>query len=283
MGNTNQELDNIKENVIKSDKTYLRSNNFSLKEYFYKYTTKLITLILLIYTLLLNVILLATNKTGKMISFGLTFFVIFFAFFALCLYFIGEFFKYNIHKKVFSLLTDYIPFIATVLGFVFIFIGQLFGIAKISGDSMFPTLKNGQNIIIEKYNIKPQNGDIVVFCVRNEKGNKEFLIKRCWAVPNDTIIFTYDHIHRGYTISVMGKEVENPKKPEIPLITLKQINDLRKREDNNLKFTHSNNGQLRLTLKENEYFVIGDNFKNSKDSRSLGFIYDYEIAGRKKW
>ncbi len=68
---------------------------------------------------------------------------------------------------------------------IMLFVGQSL---EITGDSMHPTLKNGERIIVEKVTYKssqPQKGEIIVF--RSLQNDRIFLIKRVIAVPGDKI------------------------------------------------------------------------------------------------
>ena len=47
---------------------------------------------------------------------------------------------------------------------------------------MYPTLKNGNIVLIQKYNLDLKNNDIIVI----KKDNK-IIIKRLIGIPNDTI------------------------------------------------------------------------------------------------
>ena len=109
---------------------------------------------------------------------------------------------------------------------------------------MEPTLKNKSIVFIRKYNIEPKYNDILVI----NKDNK-IIIKRLVGLPND-MIFIDKYIY-----------INGEKLDEI--------------EEN------SDNINKEILLKENEYFVIGDNRQNSIDSRfdEIGIINKNEIIG----
>ena len=111
---------------------------------------------------------------------------------------------------------------------------------------MYPTLKNGSIVLMKKYNLKLNYNDIVVI-----KKNNKIIIKRLVGLPNDTIdIDEY--------IYVNGK-----KNDEIPTKDKGNITN-------------------RITLRKNEYFVIGDNRDKSIDSRfdEVGIIKEFQIIGK---
>jgi signal peptidase I len=62
-----------------------------------------------------------------------------------------------------------------------------FTTSKVSGDSMEPTLRDQDLLLLSKPYPEPTRGDIVVFRLQNEDGTVEGLIKRVVAVPGDTV------------------------------------------------------------------------------------------------
>ena len=129
---------------------------------------------------------------------------------------------------------------------VFIISNYLFQLCVIRGDSMYPTLKNGQLIIAQKFNLNLQYGDIVVI-YKNEKK----IIKRVVGMPGDFIkIDGYLYINGQISDNYLFDDTE----PEIE----------------------------EFKLNEDEFFVLGDNVNNSTDSRfeEIGIIYRDEIKGK---
>lgn len=121
-----------------------------------------------------------------------------------------------------------------------------FQIGWVNGSSMYPTLQEGNIIFIKKFNLDLKRNDIVVI-----KKNNKIIIKRLVGLPNDSIkIDKYLYIN--------GKIDE--------------------------EWYIENNGDIseELLLKDNEYFVLGDNIQNSIDSRfnEIGIIYKNEIIGK---
>ena len=111
---------------------------------------------------------------------------------------------------------------------------------------MYPTLKNGQLIIAQKFNLNLQYGDIVVI-YKNEKK----IIKRVVGMPGDFIkIDGYLYINGQISDNYLFDDTE----PEIE----------------------------EFKLNEDEFFVLGDNVNNSTDSRfeEIGIIYRDEIKGK---
>lgn len=125
------------------------------------------------------------------------------------------------------------------------------------GSSMEPTLYNGQEMLIDRfaYNfIKPKHGDVVIF-KPNGNENVHFYVKRVIGVPGDTI-----EIRNGYLY----------------------LNDI---EQTNLfadKIEDAGVAKNKITLPEDEYFVMGDACNNSEDSRSanIGNVNKKTIYGK---
>ncbi len=134
--------------------------------------------------------------------------------------------------------------ITKILGVLFIFVMTLRGVASnyilISGNSMYPTLNDGDVVRISAIdeNTTINRFDIVIA----EKEEDYDIIKRVIGLPNETIEYKDNHLY------INGQ------------ITTEEFIDtyLVKTED----FT--------ITLKEDEYFLLGDNREYSSDSRVLG-------------
>ena len=114
----------------------------------------------------------------------------------------------------------------------------------INGDSMSPTLTNNQKVEYKK-TTDIKRYDIIVF--KDENDNT--LVKRVYALPKDNIVIT------GEKIYINNEEIID-------------------------KYESSKtNGEVNVTLGEDEYFVLGDNRQVSKDSRFFGPIKKDKIRG----
>lgn len=119
--------------------------------------------------------------------------------------------------------------------------------ARVEGSSMDATLQDGDLgitwVFKAKY-LEIKRFDIVVIDEK-EKGN---WIKRVVGLPNETVEYQN------------GKLLINDKEVEEPFLTHRFLGNAPK-----------------ITLKENEYFVVGDNRNNSTDSRVIGPVKKDEI------
>ena len=124
---------------------------------------------------------------------------------------------------------------------------------KVNGESMYPTLEEGDIMILNKtayYFNKPERFDIVVVNMPDE-----YLIKRVIGLPGEHIEYK-DNI-----LYVDGKKVKENFKHGVT-------------DDFNIEELGSD------TIPLNTYLVLGDNRGNSLDSRELGFIREDQLLGK---
>jgi len=126
----------------------------------------------------------------------------------------------------------------------------------VSGSSMLPTFENEDYLIIDKLSYElgePKRDEIVIF--RYPKDPTKFFIKRIIGLPGEIIDI------RDGIVTITS---ENKKK-----ITLEE------------PYIKSNShDSVRFELKDNEYFVMGDNRNHSSDSRYWGAVTRELIVGK---
>lgn len=129
----------------------------------------------------------------------------------------------------------------------------------VSGGSMNPTFADKQYLIVDQvtHNFKEfERGDVIVF--RYPNNPSKLFIKRVVGLPSETISIN------GNKITI--KDNKNKKSFVIKetYIDIKEIKGV----------------QISTTLKDDEYFVMGDNRNESSDSRIWGPLKRSFIIGK---
>ena len=151
------------------------------------------------------------------------------------------------------------------------------GTYKVNGHSMDPTLSQNNYLVTLNYT-SIDRGDLVT-----AKENDKVIIKRVIGLPNDIIEFKNDKLY------VNGQEQD-----ESYLNKFKEaFNTNRLHEEYSYNevyqtlaaqmthFTLDKNGksEFSITLKDDEYYLLGDNRPVSKDSREVGPFSRKQITG----
>jgi signal peptidase I len=134
----------------------------------------------------------------------------------------------------------------------------------VDGFSMMPTLHTQDRMIVNKFSYKtgePKRFDIVVFHATIDKD----YIKRVIGLPGDHVEYKND------TLYINGEEFEEPYLEEYK----NQLIDGPLTEPFDLE---SIIGQS--TVPEGQIFVMGDNRRQSKDSRHIGTVPIEEVMGK---
>lgn len=127
----------------------------------------------------------------------------------------------------------------------------------VSGSSMEPTYYTGDYLIIDELGYRfnqPQRGDIIVFSYPNDPAQK--YIKRIIGLPGEVV-----DVNNGKVFIE-----QNDKKFELQEVYLPS--------------STITNHNTTLSLKNGEYFVMGDNRMASSDSRSWGAVPEDKIIGK---
>lgn len=149
---------------------------------------------------------------------------------------------------------SYVKVIIFALALAVLLRNYVYQMAKVEGESMYPTLQSGDSlftsIITYKFS-KPQRGDIIVLHAPDQRSKN--YIKRVIALP-------------GEHIRIAGGQVF--------------INDMLLEEDYAVGMT--NGREVDLFVEDDAYFVMGDNRSLSHDSRdsNVGTIKLSEIQGK---
>lgn len=151
---------------------------------------------------------------------------------------------------------DWIQCIVTALIFCVLLFVFCVRLVDVVGDSMNPTLYNGDKMVVSDLFYSPKQGDIVIF--RKDSYKKEALVKRVIAVEGQTVEIDFD---KG-VVYVDGQALDEPyiAEPTHNMIDFKGAQ----------------------TVPEGCVFVMGDNRNDSRDSRDsmIGMIDEREITGK---
>lgn len=131
----------------------------------------------------------------------------------------------------------------------------------VSGSSMVPTFEDKNYLIVDEISYRltqPERYDVVIFKYPDPNPNNQtkYFIKRIIGLPKETV-----EVKNG---SVFVTNTDNPNGFELdqPYVKNKSIDNVRRE------------------LKDNEYFVMGDNRNASSDSRSWGPLPKENLVGR---
>ena len=164
-------------------------------------------------------------------------------------------------KKVKNELWEWIKALVIALVVAMVVRYFLFTPIVVDGDSMTPTLKDGDRMIVNKIG-DPDRFDIVVF---HAPEGKDY-IKRVIGIPGDTIEYKDDKLY------INGKYYEEPyldeKKAELTEGKLTQ------------DFKLEDIDPTIEVIPDGYYFVMGDNRRYSNDSRHIGVVSEDEILGK---
>ena len=146
-------------------------------------------------------------------------------------------------------------FIAVFVSFLIItFIGERTGV---SGHSMEPTLHHMDSVLVDKLTYRfrdPKRFEVVV--LPNPADRKEKLVKRVIGMPGETVEI------RSGTVYIDGRIIS--------------------RDYSKDHMTFPINVEGSITLKKDEYFVLGDNRNYSRDSRFWNnpYVAEDKILGK---
>ncbi|MEK7081756.1 MAG: signal peptidase I [Patescibacteria group bacterium] len=126
----------------------------------------------------------------------------------------------------------------------------------VSGESMVPTFANGEYLIVDEMTYRfvhnPERGDVVIFKYPYDRS--KYFIKRIIGLPGETV-----ELSGGQVLVKTSSSTIVIQEPYISSAT---------------------SDELTVTLKDGQYFVLGDNRPESSDSRIWGPLDRKFITGR---
>lgn len=203
-------------------------------------------------------------------------------------------------KPKYSSLKDIIQIIFIVVFFALLLKLIVIETLVVSSSSMEKTLLPGDFVLVNKlyYDVKlpipfssissgtnylniftisnPKKGDIIAFLFKNkDQKSKYTFIKRCIAVPGDSILFNDKTIvlpRKGDVLQI-GSVIPE----DISLLILRDRNDV---EIKNNTVLIDNKMVYNYKFENDFYYFVGDNFSKSYDSRNFGPIPRKDIIGK---
>ncbi|WP_370981499.1 signal peptidase I [Agaribacterium sp. ZY112] len=202
------------------------------------------------------------------------------------------------------LLIEYSKSFFPVLALVFVVRSFLFEPFQIPSESMLPVLEVGDFIVVNKYSYgirlpvirtkvidinDPKRGDVMVFL---HPGDKRYFIKRVIGLPGDHIRYTNNRLFiNGELVpeTLLREEYSKPGEwcfnaRATNLIYQEQIGD-KSFEARKCSIPGSLSREGSWTVPAGQYFMMGDNRDNSRDSREWLYVSEDLIVGKAvaKW
>lgn len=173
-----------------------------------------------------------------------------------------------------------------ILGFIKVFVVSAIVIllfvnfvahpVRVDGRSMYPTLKDGEfgftnvgGVLLNGV----KRGDIVVVTME-EKGQKTHWVKRVIGLPGDTVSCVNDVVYINGKVLDETKYID-PDYRQSLVDKFGYFNKVPNADNTNVEDFEE------VKLKDDEYYVMGDNRPYSKDSRYVGPVKKSQIFAKK--
>ena len=173
-----------------------------------------------------------------------------------------------------------------ILGFIKVFVVSAIVIllfvnfvahpVRVDGRSMYPTLKDGEfgftnvgGVLLNGV----ERGDIVVVTMK-EEGQKTHWVKRVIGLPGDTVSCVNDVVYINGNVLDETKYID-PDYRQSLVDKFGYFNKVPNADNTNVEDFEE------VKLKDDEYYVMGDNRPYSKDSRYVGPVKKSQIFAKK--
>ncbi len=152
-------------------------------------------------------------------------------------------------------------YLAIILGCTYLAVHYLAQHTQVDGSSMSPALYDRDHVLVDKFTYRhqePERYDIIVFPYRYQQDT--YYVKRIIGLPGETV-----RIDGQGTIFINGEALQENYGAEV--------------------INYAGYASTPRKLGSNEYFVLGDNRNDSRDSRdaSVGLVKRNEIIGKAFW
>jgi signal peptidase I len=174
--------------------------------------------------------------------------------------------KTDLRQDLFDWLQLLVLVLVCIIG-MFTFVVSVVGV---DGSSMYPTLHNGDLMLVRRIAYQPEAGDVIVLRKDNTFDNRA-LVKRIIATGGQTVTIDYDN----NTVTVDGQVLDEP---------YLNYEESERYGDDFLALRSGLDEQYvntTFTVPEGYLFVCGDNRNFSSDSRSysLGMVDERYVIG----
>ena len=156
--------------------------------------------------------------------------------------------KKNENKFV-QFLREYVPYVVLLI-IILIFKHYFYSPVYVNGESMMSTLHDGDVMILDI--IGSRNASFKRFDIVVVDNGQELIIKRVIGLPGEKVEY------RNHQLYINGKAIEDP-------------------------YGSSRTEDFDVVVPKGEYFVMGDNRKNSMDSRYFGSFPKKKILGKTRF
>lgn len=146
-----------------------------------------------------------------------------------------------------SIVMEILIYIFIIFFCLYIFPTYIMERTVVSGESMEDTLHNNESLLVNKLSYRfgdPQRYDIIVFKPKGQDVD-EYYVKRIYGLPGETIYIEKNNIY------VNGEKIDDPYAKDAMDDDVIEIGT----------------PEQPYTLKEDEYYVLGDHRSVSMDSR----------------
>ncbi len=166
---------------------------------------------------------------------------------------------------------------------------------RIPSGSMIPTLEIGDFIAVNKFSYgiklpinsykiletkKPKRGDVAVF--KFPLDPKTPFIKRIIGLPGDTVLYSDKKlIINGEAVGYVNKGTYMGKKSMRRYTGFTEYSEKISSIDNRILLNPDQfSTNVEFEVPDGQYFVLGDNRDNSRDSRFWGFVPEQNLMGK---